>query len=128
VPDDEDTPAVPPRQPIAHQVEAHFKGESNVSADLRQRRKMPRTVMTWGWVDEPQPFSVGGRPSSEHLVWPEAQRRLAAGEVPEELLLKEFGTALSNWLAENHPNAPPMSAGRAERCVRDLWHAAGRGR
>jgi hypothetical protein len=69
-----------------------------------------------------------GRPTSRDLVRPEAQRRLAAGEVPEELLLKEFGTALSNWLAENHPNAPSMSAERLEKCVRDLWHAAGRGR
>jgi hypothetical protein len=69
-----------------------------------------------------------GRPSSRDLVRAEAQRRLNAGEVPTTLSLKEFGTALSQWLATTHSGAPSMSGERVEKCVRGLWHASGRGR
>jgi hypothetical protein len=71
---------------------------------------------------------LGGRPSSEHLVRPEAQRRLDAGEVPATLRYKVFCNQLSTWLATTHPDAPSMGAGRIEKCVPDLWHADGRGR
>jgi hypothetical protein len=126
VPDDENKPTPPARQPVEHQAEAWFKGESNVSVDVGQRRKMPRTVMTWGWVGKSQPFSTGGRPTSRDLVRAEARRRLAAGTVPA--LLKEFGNELSIWLAENHPDAPSMAeSGPRSACAVCGAHPAGAG-
>jgi hypothetical protein len=119
-------PEAPPPapQPEAHDGAATLEGAGDLSASARQRRKMPKTVMTWGWVDEPQPFPTGGRPSSRDLVRAEAQRRLDSGEVPATI--KEFGNALSTWLAATHSDAPSMVAPVVERCVRDLWRATGR--
>jgi hypothetical protein len=65
-----------------------------------------------------------GRPSSRDLVRAEAKCRLDAGDVPASL--KEFGNVLSRWLADNHPDAPPMVGRVVERNIRDLWRASGR--
>ena len=61
-----------------------------------------------------------GRPTSRHLVEPEAKRRIAAGELPESLA--GFANSLSRWLSETHPTAAPMTPKTIENRIRQLWH------
>jgi len=61
-----------------------------------------------------------GRPTSRHLVEPEAKRRIAAGDVPERLA--EFAKSLSGWLSGKHPTATPMTGKTIENLIRPLWH------
>ena len=114
MPDDEDKPVPPPRQPIAWEVSSTLEGKSDLNANARIRRQV------WQLV----PDKPAGRPSSYNLIRTEAQRRLASGTAL--LTLKEFGNELSIWLQESHPDAPSMSGERVERCVRDLWRASDR--
>jgi hypothetical protein len=136
VSDEKDKPTPPARQPVAHEISAKFEGRGNqsVHAGLAQAASPKfegkgelsvgtsdgywRHVKVWRRYDKPV-----GRPSSRDPIRVEAQRRLDTGEVPATL--KEFGNKLSVWL-ENHPDAPQMSGERVEKCVRDLWHVAGR--
>jgi hypothetical protein len=117
VPAKKDKPPSRRRQPVILFAEAKLGVASGLSAEARQGRQV------WRWLDKPV-----GRRSSRDLIRIEAKRRLDADEVPPKLPLKKFANDLSAWLTENHFDAPPMSAGRVEKCVRDLWHAAGRGR
>jgi hypothetical protein len=128
VSDDENTPALearqpeaPPeaRQPEAQAIGAKFAGAGDLSAGTADGYW--KHVKVWLRYDKPV-----GRRSSRNLIRVEAQHRLDTGEVPATL--KEFGNDLSTWLADNHPDAPSMSGERVEKCVRDLWHAAGGGR
>jgi hypothetical protein len=122
VPGRKSKPPPPERQPEAHEASAKLEGKGAVTAKARQRRKMLKTVMTWGWVDELQPFLVGGRPTSRELVRAEAKCRLTAGSRPA---LKVLAGELSAWLVEVHPQAPPMAPSTVEDNIRDLWSAAG---
>jgi hypothetical protein len=114
VPDDEDKPVSPPRQPTTWEVSTKLEIKSNLDANARRRR------LVW----QLEPDKPAGRPSSYNLIRTEAQRRLTSGMVP--LTLKEFGNELSIWLQESHPDVPTMSGERVERCVRDLWRASDR--
>jgi hypothetical protein len=62
---------------------------------------------------------VAGRPSSRHLVQPEAKRRLDAGSSPETLAA--FSRQLAAWLKDTEPLAAPMTARTIESAIRDLW-------
>jgi hypothetical protein len=61
-----------------------------------------------------------GRPSSKHLVEPEAQRRLNAGEYPKTLA--EFAKQLAKWLRQSHPEAAPMTEKTICNAVRTMWN------
>jgi hypothetical protein len=112
VPDDEDKPVPPPRQPIAWGVSAKLDGAKfKLSAHARKRRLV--------WQLEPDNL---GRPSSRDLVRAEAQRQLDSAE-PVPPTLKEFGNKLSKWLRDNHPDAPPMAGPTVEDNIRDLFSA-----
>jgi hypothetical protein len=64
---------------------------------------------------------VAGKPTSLHIVEPEAERRLAAGEYPETLAA--FSRDLAAWLKDTHPEAPSMTEKTICNVFRDMWNA-----
>jgi hypothetical protein len=105
-------PVPPPRQPIDWEVSTKLTIDSDLNANASRR--------FWKMESGPQP-KPSGRPSSRDLVRAEAQRRLDSGLVPSTL--KEFGNKLSEWLRDNHPDAPPMAGPTVEDNIRDLFSA-----
>jgi hypothetical protein len=137
VPDDEDKPAPPARQPEAHEAGAKFEGSGTQSASAGLAQAIAAkfagssnlsAVVERGWFEwHPLVDDIKrGRPSSRPLLLAEAQRQLSAGTLSPDLLLKSFAHDLSAWLAREHPDAPPASPRVVERCIRKLWRAAGR--
>jgi hypothetical protein len=68
-------------------------------------------------------YSTGaaGRPTSKHLVIPEAQRRLDAGKYPETLTA--FSGELAAWLKKAHPEAASMTAKTIGNTITRQWEA-----
>lgn len=58
-----------------------------------------------------------GRPTSMHLVHPEHQRRLDAGEA--EQTLSAEAAALAAWLKKVHPSAPSLTVKTIENNIRE---------
>jgi hypothetical protein len=61
-----------------------------------------------------------GRPSSVHLIVPEADRRISTGEVPDSLAA--FARSLSEWLKTTHPTAARMKQKTIENRLRETWN------
>jgi hypothetical protein len=95
-----------------HMAAATLPGGS----DMRARAGRGRAE--FHWIEKPE-TPHAGRPSSAPLVRDEATQRIARNDAPGSL--KEFGNALSDWLAKTHPDAPQMKPEVVEKCVRDLW-------
>ena len=64
---------------------------------------------------------VPGRPSSIHLLLPEARRRLDAGQVPKSITV--FSRELADWFKINYPRKMPLKPRSIENALRELWHA-----
>ena len=62
---------------------------------------------------------AAGRPTSIHLVTPEAKRRIECQDLPETLT--EFSRQLSEWLSKTYPDAHPLTAKSIENKIRELW-------
>jgi hypothetical protein len=60
-----------------------------------------------------------GRPSSWHLVEPEAKRRMKEKKVPETL--GEFACSLAEWLSNAHPEAARLKPKTIENKLREAW-------
>jgi hypothetical protein len=60
-----------------------------------------------------------GRPTSRHIVLPEARRRLDAGDCPKTLA--EFSRQLADWLEKTEPAAASMTPKAIENNIREIW-------
>jgi len=63
-----------------------------------------------------------GRPGSGHLIQPEFQRRIGAGEI--EGTLAEQARVLAGWLRATHPRAHPVKPRTAENLIRAAYNRA----
>jgi hypothetical protein len=81
----------------------------------------PKTQMENGTPPDGATYRTGtqGRPSSWHLVEPEAKRRIKAGEHPEKL--NEFAIELDEWRQLKHPNSARMTVKTILNKVRPMW-------
>jgi hypothetical protein len=102
----------PHRPMVRTYAEARFEGAGEL--------KPPRVQI---FEHHERLHDAPGRPSSRDLVRQEAERRVADGTV-SGLLLKTFGSDLSDWLRDNHPDLPQMKPRVVENVVRDIWRRA----
>lgn len=74
-------------------------------------------------VPSPPIYNTGtaGRPSSKHLALAEMRRRAGAGTLATGI--KAESEALSAWLTQEHPQAPPATAKSLENSLRDEFKA-----
>jgi hypothetical protein len=63
---------------------------------------------------------AAGRPTSWHLVEPEAERLIGQTDCPKTL--KNFSVQLAQWLKRNYPQAPRMTPKAIENKARPIWH------
>jgi hypothetical protein len=73
-------------------------------------------------LDKQTTYATGapGRPTSRHLVVPEAQRILDDGRHPKNLTV--FSNELAKWLRTTHPKAAPMTSKTIQDAIRKMWH------
>lgn len=73
-------------------------------------------------LDEQTTYATGapGRPTSRHLVVPEAERILDDGHRPKNLTV--FSNELAKWLRTNHPKAAPMTSKAIQNAIRKMYN------
>jgi hypothetical protein len=86
--------------------------ESAASVAQSKDAEAPRKQKTYKTGDP-------GRPTSRHLYFPEAERRLAAEDHPETI--KAFAEELAEWLQITEPQAAPTTPSAIRNRVRSLW-------
>jgi hypothetical protein len=105
-----------PQQPPADSEQAPANAEAPIEADAAGRGSTDTSVA-------PIRTGVAGRPTSIHLILPEAERRLTSGPVPSTL--KEFAEQMSAWFSttQHAKDGWPVPKGDSlANALRDLYN------